>query len=138
MKVQSRTVKKLPGYIVCDPGTGLNLPGYQVGVFYCDVYFALLEKVNATRPISRTETVSGYKQEAQMSPDEMMAAAEANKKNLFGNGNSFTASLPYRLKGKPDKHIGMQAVEIDAALGSGLPNITGTYLPAPTSPVMQP
>jgi hypothetical protein len=138
VKVQPRTVKKLPGYIVCDPGTGLNLPGYQVGVYYCDVYFALLEKVNATSPVSRTEIVSGSKQEVQMSPAEMMAATEANTKKLFGNGNSFTVAIPYRLKGKPDKHTGMQAVEVDAAVGSGLPNITGTYLPSPTSPVTQP
>jgi hypothetical protein len=94
VKVQSLTVKKLPGYIVCSSGSE---------IVFCDLYFKLLG-VTIAQPMTRTETVNGYKQEVALSSDEMTKASQDYDKKLFETGDSFKATIPYRLKGKPDKH----------------------------------
>ena len=58
VKVQSLTVKKLPGYIVCSPGSE---------IVFCDLYFKLLG-VTIAQPMTRTETVNGYRPAAWIQP----------------------------------------------------------------------
>jgi hypothetical protein len=97
VKVQSNSVTKLSGYVICFPGSA---------IIFCSLYYDLIGI--ALPPMSRTVVVSGYKQTIPLTAEEM---DPANKK-LFGNGNSFTVTIPYKLKGKVDKR-GFQPIEVD-------------------------
>lgn len=95
--VQSRTVKKIPGFIVCDAGSD---------VIFCDLYFDFLtrQQINPTKktPYGQTEYMSG---------DEMQVAQEARNRALFGNGKTMSLTYRYKTKGKPQD--GFQRIEVD-------------------------
>ncbi len=105
--VQSTTVTKIPGYVGCRVGTP---------VIFCDLYFKLLGMTQA--PMQKP---GKFGQVEWMSTEEAMAAQDALTKKLFGTGNQMKVTMPYKLKGKPDKS-GFQRIEVEG-LDKGITHI---------------
>ena len=97
--VQSETVKKIPGFIVCGVGTP---------VIFCNLYVDFLTR-QQVNPSKKTQ----YGQTEYMTGDELQAAQEARTHELFGNGSTMTLTYRYKLKGKPQD--GFQRIEVDKA-----------------------
>ncbi len=148
VRVQSLTVKKLPGYIVCTEANSA-FSSSENYVVYCNLYFKLLGVTLEGLKSSRTETVNGYKQEVALSSDEMTKASQDYDKKLFGTGDSFMATIRYKLKGKPTtsvcdylcsgpvKHMGGQTIEVPVdrfPSSTEEPPIVGQYFPSTPTP----
>jgi hypothetical protein len=85
-------------------------------VIFCDLYFKLLGMTQAPM-----KNPGKFGQTEWMSAEEAGAAQDALTKKLFGTGNQMRVTLPYKLKGKPDKN-GFQRIEVDG-LDKGITHI---------------
>lgn len=97
VKTQSNSVNKLPGYLVCFPGSQ---------IVFCTLFYDLLSISHP--PSYRTEVVSGFNQIVTLTQEEV----DAYRKKLFRDGTSFTLTIPYKLKRNVDKQ-GFQNVEVE-------------------------
>ena len=93
--VQSVSVNKVYE-ITCSPG---------VSNIFCDVYYKLLESTQ----VNPAAMVDRFGQ--PLSAGAYLAKVDALKKERFGNGDTMTVSIPYKLTGKPDKN-GFQRIEV--------------------------
>ena len=96
--VQTHTMNKIPGFLECAPYSE---------IIFCSLYFEFLTR---QQQVPR-ERVNKYGQTESLSTQEMIAAEEARRKELFGDGNTMTLTFRYRLKGGPKDHF--QKIEID-------------------------
>ena len=95
--VHGPTMRKINGFVECHPGTS---------IIFCDLFFEFLER----QQVSMTKT-SKYGQIEFISAEEHAAAIEARHRELFGDGNTMTLYVRYKLKGKPKD--GFQRIELD-------------------------
>ncbi len=93
--VQSVSVNKVYE-ITCSPG---------VSIIFCDVYYKLMEMTQAN--VLKTD-----KYGQTVDPETAMAEQDALTKKRFGNGDTMKVTIPYKLKGKPDKN-GFQRIEVE-------------------------
>jgi hypothetical protein len=93
--VQSVSVNKVYE-ITCSPG---------VSIIFCDVYYKLMEMTQAN--FLKTD-----KYGQTVDPETAMAEQDALTKKRFGNGDTTKVTIPYKLKGKPDKN-GFQRIEVE-------------------------
>ena len=93
--VQSVSVNKVYE-ITCSPG---------VSIIFCDVYYKLMEMTQAN--FMKTD-----KYGQTVDPETAMADQDALTKKRFENGDTMKVTIPYKLKGKPDKN-GFQRIEVE-------------------------